>query len=146
MDRLTKAFLVLAAVGIPIAAYHGFDEITNYSSPLSNACNINSFVSCVNVFTSGYTKFPPGQYGVSLYVYGLVWFPLLLVLGYWGARRGGALNAELMVPLLMVGNLFTLYLWYLELGVIHAVCPVCISLYVLNYLMTILAAKALIVS
>jgi uncharacterized membrane protein len=41
-----------------------------------------------------------------------------------------------MVPILMVGNVFTLYLWYLELGVIHALCPVCVSLYVLNYLMT----------
>ncbi len=48
-----------------------------------------------------------------------------------------------MVPLLMVGNLFTPHLWYLESAVIHAYCPVCISLYVLNYAMTALAAKGL---
>ena len=36
----------------------------------------------------------------------------------------------------MVGNIFTLYLWYLEIDKIHALCPVCISLYCLNYLMT----------
>ena len=79
-----------------------------------------------------------------MYVYGLVWFPLMLVLGYWSARRGGSLAGEVLVPVLTVGNIFTLYLWYLELGVIHAVCPVCVSMYVLNYAMTALAAKPLI--
>ncbi len=143
MDRLTKVFVTLAAVGIVVAIYHGYDEVTAYSSPISNACNINSFISCTSVFTSGFTKFPPGPYGVSLYVYGLVWFPLMLILGYWSGRRAGTLIGEVLVPVLMVGNVFTLYLWYLELGVIHAVCPVCVSLYVLNYLMTILAAKPL---
>ena len=143
MDRLTKVFIALAAIGIPIAIFHGYDEVTAYSAPLSNACNINSFLSCTSVFTSGFTKFPPGQYGVSLYVYGLVWFPLMLILGYWSGRTRGTLSGEILLPLLMVGNIFTLYLWYLELGVIHAVCPVCVSLYVLNYAMTALAAKAL---
>jgi len=144
MDRLTKAFIGLASIGIAVAIFHGYDEVTAYSSPLSNACNINSFLSCTSVFTSGFTKFPPGQYGLSLYVYGLVWFPLMLILGYWFGRRGGTLSGEVLLPLLMVGNIFTLYLWYLELGVIHAVCPVCISLYVLNYAMTALAARSLI--
>jgi uncharacterized membrane protein len=95
------------------------------------------------VFTSGFTKFPPGQYGLSLYVYGLIWFPLMLALGYFTSRKDGSLVGEVLLPVLMVGNLFTLYLWYLELGVIHAVCPVCVSMYALNYVMTILAAKPL---
>jgi uncharacterized membrane protein len=47
-----------------------------------------------------------------------------------------ALSAEKSWYLLMVGNIFTLYLWYLELVVIGALCPVCIGLYTLNYLMT----------
>jgi uncharacterized membrane protein len=60
----------------------------------------------------------------------------MLVLGYWFIRRSGTLRFEVMFPLLMVGNVFTIYLWYLELVKIHALCPVCISLYSLNYLMT----------
>jgi len=136
MDRLSKAFLALAAVGILDALYHAYGEITAYSTPLGNACNINSVWSCSEVFLSGYTKFPPGSDGISLWVYGVVWFPLMLVLGYWFVRKYGSLRGEIMVPVLMVGNIFTLYLWYLELGVIHALCPVCISLYTLNYLMT----------
>ena len=135
MDRLTKSFLILAAVGIPVAIYHAYDEITNFSAPGTTVCNINNFWSCGNVFKSGYTTFPPHG-GLSLFVYGLVWFPLMLGLAYWFIRGSGCINATAMVPILMVGNVFTLYLWYLELGVIHAICPVCLSLYVLNYLMT----------
>jgi len=122
-------------VGIPDALYHAYDEITSYSAP-GTSCHINNFVTCIGVFQSGYTKF----LGISLWVYGVVWFPLLLAMGIWFAKRGG-LDGGAMLPVLMVGNLFTLYLWYLELGVIHAVCPVCVSLYVLNYAMTAVAVS-----
>ena len=135
MGNLSKAFVALAAIGIVVAIYHAYGEITAYSAPGSTVCNITSFISCTSVFDSGYTKF----LGLSLWVYGVVWFPLMLVLGYRFTRRGGSLRAEVMVPLLMVGNLFTIYLWYLELVKIHALCPVCISLYTLNYLMTAIA-------
>jgi len=143
MDRISKAFVVLAAIGIVVAIYHGYDEVTNYSAPGTGVCNVNTVVSCLSVFQSGYTKFPPGPYGVSMFVYGLVWFPLMVFLGMWFGKRGGTLNGEILVPVLMVGNLFTIYLWYLEIAVIHAYCPVCISLYVLNYAMTGLAARQL---
>jgi uncharacterized membrane protein len=115
--------------------YHAYGEITDYSGPLT-ACDINHFVSCVTVFTSGYTTF----LGVSLWVYGIVWFPLILFSGYWMTKRSDGIRWEVMVPLLMVGNVFTLYLWYLELVKIHAICPVCVSLYTLNYVMTGIAA------
>ena len=142
MDRLSKAFLALAIIGIADALYHAYGEIAAYSTPLVNYCNINSVWSCSKVFLSGYTKFPPGAYGISLWVYGVVWFPLMLVLGYWFVRKYGSLRGEIMVPVLMVGNIFTLYLWYLELAVIGALCPVCISLYTLNYLMTAVCITA----
>jgi uncharacterized membrane protein len=141
MDRLSKVFAGLAIVGIAVAIYHAYDEITNYSTPASNVCNINNFWSCGNVFHSGYTTFPPGT-GLSLWVYGVVWFPLMLFLGLWFSRKGGTIRGEILVPMLMVGDLFTLYLWYLELVKIHALCPFCVSLYVLNYVMTGLAAYA----
>jgi uncharacterized membrane protein len=143
MDRLSKAFIVLAAVGIAVAIYHGYDEVTAYSAPGTGVCNINNVFSCASVFNSGYTKFPLGTYGVDLYVYGLIWFPLMLLLGVRFARKTGTISGEVMVPVLMVGNLFTLYLWYLEIAVIHAYCPVCISMYVFSYALTALAMKRL---
>jgi len=69
MDNLNKSFLVLCVAGITLSLYHAYDEITAYSAPFSGACNINSFWSCGNVFTSGYTTF----LGLSMYVYGLIW-------------------------------------------------------------------------
>ena len=144
MDRLSKAFVVLAVAGLAVAVYHGYDEITSYSALGTGVCNINSVLSCVTVFNSGYTKFPPGPYGVDLYVYGLVWFPLMAALGARFGRKTGTLNGEVLLPVLMVGNVFTLYLWYLEIAVIHAYCPVCISMYLLNYAMTGLAVKTLV--
>jgi uncharacterized membrane protein len=143
MDRLSKGFVVLAAIGIAVAIYHGYDEITSYSTPASNYCNITPFVSCSSVFASGDVTFPPGSYGLPLYIYGLIWFPMILVLGLWFGRKKGTINGEALLPMLMVGNVFTLYLWYVELGVIHAICPVCISMYVLNYVMTAMAGKSL---
>ena len=143
MDRLTKGFVALAAVGVAVAIFHAYDEITAYSSPLSNVCNVNNFFSCGSVFASGDVTFPPGPYGIPLYAYGLVWFPLMVALGIWYGHSRGSLDGEVMVPALMVGNLFTLYLWYLELGVIHAVCPVCMTMYLLNYAMTGLALRRL---
>ncbi len=143
MDRLNKVFIILAAVGIPDAVYHAYGEITAYSGPGSAECNtpytiFGIKIGCTSVFTSGYTKFPPHD-GLSMWVYGIIWFPLMLFLGYWFATQKGGINGVLMLPILMVGNFFTLYLWYLELGVIHALCPVCISLYCLNYAMTAVA-------
>jgi uncharacterized membrane protein len=138
MDRLSKLFIILAAAGIPDAAYHAYGEITAYSGPGSTECNITHYFSCITVFDSGYTKFPPGD-GLSMWVYGIVWFPLMLFLGFLFASKRGGINGIVMLPILMVGNFFTLYCWYLELGVIHALCPVCISLYCLNYAMTAVA-------
>jgi uncharacterized membrane protein len=147
LDRLTKAFIVIAAIGMVIAVYHGYDEVTAYTGPGSNACNVftnvNPFLSCSTVFASGYATLPPNTNGLPLYVLGLVWFPLVGGLGYWYGRKDGKLNAELLAPLLMVGNIFTLYLWFIELGVIHALCPICVGMYLANYILTALAFKGL---
>lgn len=140
MDKLNKLFLVLAAIGIAISIYHAYDELTSYSSQISTVCNINSHVSCAGVFESGHTSI----LGVPFYVLGLIWFPLMLVLGLWFTRGGKESNSVyLLVPLLMIGNAFTIYLWYLELVVIGIVCPVCMSLYVINYIMTAICVAAI---
>lgn len=85
------------------------------------------------MFQSGHTSL----FGIPFYVLGLVWFPLVLILGFASTRFGRVpLAGEILLPLLMVGNIFTAYLWYLELAVIGIVCPLCVSLYVVNYALT----------
>jgi uncharacterized membrane protein len=128
-NLLSKIFIVLSAIGIIGAILTAIE----YTSPGPGNCTINSYITCVTVKNSGLTSLG----GVPFWVAGLIWFPLLLVLGLyltkWGTWR---LREEILLPLLMVGNLFTIYLWYLELVRIHAVCPYCLSLYVINYALT----------
>ncbi len=70
---------------------------------------------------------------------GLVWFPFLFAVGLWTSRFGKKpVNSEILLPVLMIGNIFTSYLWYLELAIIHIICPLCVSLYVVNYVLTII--------
>jgi len=137
-DNISKVYIVLAGLGIADAIYHSYDELTqNFTS-----CNINSRVSCEGVFESGHTS----VFGIPFYVLGLVWFPLALILGIFAVQEvktRTTLNPVVLLPFLMVGNIFTIYLWYIELGVIGIICPVCVSLYVINYAMTGLVAKTL---
>ena len=56
------------------------------------------------------------------------------------------INGMVMISLLMVGNMFTVYLWFLDIMIVwpavHAVCPICLSMYFVNYILTALAARA----
>jgi uncharacterized membrane protein len=129
----SKIFLVLCAVGIIDAILTAIE----YTTPGPGNCTINAVISCVPVKDSGYTSIA----GIPFWVAGLIWFPLLLVLGLI-LTKGGTwrLREDVLLPLLMVGNLFTVYLWYLELVKIHAVCPYCVSLYSVNYVLTAIVA------
>ncbi|MCL5067983.1 MAG: vitamin K epoxide reductase family protein [Thaumarchaeota archaeon] len=131
----SKAFLALSAVGVAIGVYDAYDYLTQYFT----SCNISPQLSCGGVYASGHTSL----FGIPFYVMGLVWFPFLLILGLYSTGFGKHYlsHAELIVPLLMIGNIFTLYLWYLELVVIKIVCPVCVSLYIVNYAMTAIAIR-----
>lgn len=131
--KTAKAFIGLSAGGIGVAIYHAYDEITHYSTSVGNACHLNSTLNCQATFPYGHL------FGIPLYIFGLVWFPLLL-----GASLVMRSNfrKNVLVPLVMVGNIFTLYLWYLDLAIVlpktGAICPVCVSMYIINYVLTAL--------
>lgn len=125
-------------MGIAIAIYHSYGEIT-YTVLNSGGCNLTKQLSCGSVFASGYTSF----LGVSFWVYGVVWFPFCLALGLWSIRKYGGPNRSILVPILMVGNIFTLYPWDIEIKILGGLyCPVCVSMYVVNYIMTFVALSA----
>ena len=119
--RLSKPFALVAFLGVVGAFYHAWAEgafTTNYASV--------SFVS--------YASF----YGVPYWAFGVVWFPLVLAVVLWVMRSGReALPRELLV-LLTMGNVFTGYLWFLDLVVIKAFTTVYVLLYSTNYLLTAL--------
>ena len=138
MENLTKAYLALSALGIGLAIYTANEYLTqNFTT-----CNINPQVSCGGVFASGHTSI----FGIPFYVLGLVWFPLLFAMGLVTTHLGkNPLGSEILLPLLMVGNIFTLYLWYLEIVVIGIICPLCVSLYIVNYSLTAIVVASLVI-
>ena len=119
-------------MGTAIAVYHAYGEIT-YTF---NSCNLSDVFSCGSVFASGYTT----VLGVDFWVYGVVWFPLCLLVGFWAINRYGRPLGSAVVPFLMIGNIFTVYPWYIEIKLLHGIyCLVCVSLYIVNYLLTFVA-------
>ena len=131
LEKLTTAYLVVAAAGIGLAIYITNDYLTqNFIS-----CNINLVFNCGGVYQSGHTSL----FGIPFYVMGLAWFPAVFAIGLLSGRLGKRpVNSEILLPILMVGNVFTGYLWYLELAVIHIICPLCVSLYFVNYALTLI--------
>jgi uncharacterized membrane protein len=131
ISNTAKVFIGLSAAGVGIAGYHSYDEIVHYSTKVSNACHVSSVVNCAGGFAYSHL------FGIPLYVFGIVWFPLLLIVSVVMRRE---FLGTVMLPLLMVGNLFTIYLWYLEIDVVYkntgTICPVCVSMYVVNYILT----------
>jgi len=134
-DWRSRAFIALSVMGIAVAAYHAYGELT-YSL---SSCSFNSKFSCALVLGSPYTK----VLGIQFWVYGVAWFPVCLLVGLWAIRRYGSPIGSVMVPFLMIGNIFTLYPWYIEITLLQGeYCLVCISMYVINYVMTFVALTA----
>ena len=132
MEKLTAVYLAVAAAGIGVAIYVTIDYLTQNF----NSCNINQVFNCGGVYQSGHTSL----FGIPFYVMGIAWFPALFGIGFLTSRFGRQpVNSEILLPILMVGNIFTAYLWYLELAVIHIICLLCVSLYFVNYALTLIA-------
>ena len=106
-------------LGIAGAFYHAWNEgafATNYAAV--------TFVPYASFF------------GVPYWVFGVVWFPLIFVVALWATRMGRVSMPSRMLALLTVGNLFTGYLWYLDLVIIRAFTLVYVLLYLTNYVLT----------
>jgi Vitamin K epoxide reductase family len=117
--RAPIAFVLLSAVGVAEAFYHAWQEnafTTNWSA----------------VSFSGYASLV----GIPYWVFGVVWFPLVLVVGIWVTRMGRLDLSRWLLVFLTVGNVFTGYLWYLDLVVINAMTPTYAGLYLTNYALT----------
>jgi uncharacterized membrane protein len=131
-DWRSRAFIALSVMGIAVAIYHAYGELTF----TLNACSLSKALNCTAVFASGYTT----VFGIEFWVFGVVWFPVCLFVGLWAIRKYGNPRGSVLVPFLMIGNIFTLYPWDIEIRILGGVyCPVCVSLYFINYIMTFVA-------
>lgn len=117
LDRLQAALIV---AGIGIAGYLTYVKLFGlkpYCADLGN---------CDAVQNSAYAQF----FGIPVAVLGLLTYAALLVL-WWVKRsdwRGLGYPARLAFFFVsLVGVLFSAYLTYLEIWVIHEICPWCVA-------------------
>lgn len=115
----SKVFLAISTVGIGEAIYHASLE--------------GAFTT--NIFAFRYSQFA-SFFGVPYWIFGVVWFPLILLVGLWATKIGRVPLGERMLVLLTIGNFFTGYMWYLDIEVVKAYHPLYIALYATNYALT----------
>lgn len=91
-------------------------------------------------FTTNYAtvNFSPyaSLFGIPYWVFGVAWFPLILVVVLWRTRLGTKRLGMGLLSVLTVGNVFTGYLWYLDLEIVKAFTMVYVALYAVNYALT----------
>ena len=127
-NLLSKLFIALSIVGVGDGSYTAYEYIT-----AKFFCSPTGTISCVCVAHSGHTSI----FGIPFWVAGVTWFPFLLVFSLILTKGGSwSLRGDILLPVLLIGDLFTIYLWYLEIDIIGCYCPYCISLYVINYALT----------
>lgn len=131
-DRTTAISLALTAAGIAVAAYL---TLVHYRDDLL-VCAVGG---CETVQNSPYAELA----GIPVALLGLGMFVTVLVLALarlrWPHRAGDLTIA--IFALLLTGTIFTLYLTYLELFVIHAICQWCVVTAIITWILLPIEAK-----
>ncbi len=134
--QIGSAGLALLAVGI--ASYL---TVTHYTDPAALACPDTGIVNCTLVTTSSWSV----VLGVPLAVLGLAWALVMTGLSSpWAWRSHAAWVDRVRLGLSAAGALMVLYLVYVELFRIGAICLWCTAMHVTAVCLfgVILAARA----
>ncbi|MBI5934031.1 MAG: vitamin K epoxide reductase family protein [Chloroflexi bacterium] len=137
--RLIQASLVLTVIGILVSIYMTVYKITN----LTVMCGGSGDCEVVNAskYSEVFGGFPVAGVGVIGY---------LTILGLHLLEMRGKLsreNATLgLFGITLIGFLFTAYLVYIEIAVIKALCPFCVTSQVVMTLIFIVSVIRLIKS
>ena len=124
---IRSAIYLASGFGLIVSIYAYLETV---QASLQKYCTINSYVSCGAVAQSGKTT----VLGVPDAFIGVGGFILILVIASIAERRRRDLRwPYLLLFFTTVGVGFSLYFVTLELGVIHALCPVCFAAWALGW-------------
>tara|TARA_Y100000034_G_C6695601_1_gene306507 strand:- start:213 stop:668 length:456 start_codon:yes stop_codon:yes gene_type:complete len=126
--KTLKKIMFLAGLGILVSIY-----LLNlhYSSSESEICNINPVFSCTDVKNSSYSE----AFGIPMAGYGLIGYLIIgvIVLFRYNKKKwlGNGKVKRLFTPqnlfyVSFLGLIISLYLTYLEIFVINALCLFCL--------------------
>ena len=138
MKIIVTIISVLALAGIADA---GYALNQHYAPPLESSCDINTTVSCTAVNQSDYSVL----LGIPVAAIGMAGY-ILIGAGALTALLKPAWRRWLMLAIATAGVLalaFSLWLTCVELFVIKAVCPLCVTSLALVTATTVTAAAGL---
>lgn len=133
LHRLVFAFIV---AGLALSLYATAESL---DPALQSICTVNAFLSCAAVQRSGLTTLGP----VPDWAVGVGGFSLLLLLDVLLIRSYEARWLRAVLVVAALGLVLAAVLTYIELVLIHALCPVCFGTYVAD-LGVLLGAVALV--
>jgi len=128
------ASLVVCAIGLLDAAYLTFEH---YTQSATLACSETATINCLKVTTSTYAD----VFGIPFAVLGLVFFVgmgALCLPAAW--RRPGGLLRLVRVAGAVVGVLVALYLVWVELFRLNAICLYCTGVHILTFVLFVVVA------
>lgn len=117
--RLKQVIIVLTVIGLLVAIYMTIFKLTNNES----MCIGSGGCSVVNA--SGYSEVR----GIPVAVFGVLGYLSILVLLYLENKPGffQTNGSMLLFTVTLAGFLFTVWLVYVEVALIKAYCPFCIT-------------------
>ena len=127
--RQVRSWAVSASLGLSLAAVGiaSYLTVTHYSDPAALACPDTGIVNCTLVTTSSWSV----VLGVPLAVEGLVWAVAMTALTVpWAWRSGRAWVERARLAVASAGAAMVLYLVYVELFRIGAICLWCTAMHV----------------
>ena len=124
MGRSRTAALVLAVVGLLVSAYLTYEHLT---SSTTFACPATATIDCVKVTTSQWSTF----LGVPVAILGLAYFVVMTALCLPPAWHRPLDTVRLAGAGL--GVVFALYLVYVELFRVDAICLWCTAVHVVTF-------------
>jgi uncharacterized membrane protein len=112
-----------AALGLVVSLFAAAEF---FDAALRSVCSVNSFFSCALIDNSGKTT----TLGIPDYLWGIGGFVLIFVAAVLAERRPKDLSRSyLLLGVTSAGLVLSLWLLYVEIGVIGGLCPVCAAAY-----------------
>ncbi|KAJ8731397.1 hypothetical protein PYW07_004561 [Mythimna separata] len=141
--RLNRFVVLTSITGILLSTYALYVEMAVEARPgFSALCDIGEYASCSRVLSSEYAKgfgIIPKESPLRIPnpVYGIMFYCLIIFLTTFDQLFVGRLLFLIAVSSIPM----CVYLAYLLAFVLHDVCVVCISTYIVNFTLVILAYK-----
>jgi uncharacterized membrane protein len=124
--NLRSVIYLAAGLGLIVAIFAAAEF---FDASLRAVCSVSSFFSCQLVDESGLTN----TLGVPDYLWGIGGFVAILVVAALAEQRPSDLRRTYaLLGVTSLGVVLSLYLLYVELAQIHALCLVCATAYLLG--------------